>query len=318
MVAILQGMASLTGFAALAAAAAALSVLVLCWAFGARGSPLGRDLKTELVDTDAPPSSPEPPDADLGLDFEAFQSGVERECDLALSRLCDDAVDDQVLRSLAEDLASQAPFDQEFDCEGVDSAQGFEAFQPGTERECDPRLCDDAVGGRVLRSLEDDLADRAPFDQQVACVGVDSAPAEDPAALDDGLCFEDDLKTFGTRIDQHCDLALKGVLDLAIDAQCDMVLKDMEGEREGPIASDDEALEDTLGLEEVEEALSRQAEEARSLCADSPLNETLQEYHEQLLHELQMVNQAVPRKSLHELIAQHLRRARSLYLLWVI
>jgi len=260
MVVILQAAAGLLGFAGLATAAAVvLCMLVLDRAFSARGSSPepGNDLKIEPIDTDALPSPPEPTDADLGVDFEAFQSSVERECDLALSRLRDDAIDGQALRSLAEDLV------------GVDSAQ---AVYPPALHGGDPRLCFEVLQG-----------------------------------------IQDGLKTFQAQVEQHRDLALESGLDLAIDGQCDLVLKNIECECGCPSASDDET-----DLEEIEEALSRQADEARSLCADSLLNETLQEYHEELLYELEMVDQQVPRKSLHDRIVQHIRRARGLYLLWAI
>lgn len=222
----------------------------------------------EPVDAGVFPSSPEPADANLDFDFEAFQAGMERECDLALSRLCDDAVEGQALRSLAEDLAGQAL-----------------------------------------------------LDEQIGCEDVDNAPAGEPPTLNDGdpgLYFEDDLKTFRAQTEQQFDLALDGMLDLAIDGQCDMVLKNLQDECGSPNALGDETLQDTLDLEEMEGTLSRQAEEGRSLCADSIFNVALQEYHEQLLSELEMVNQQVPCKSLHEVIVQHIRRACSLYLLWVI
>jgi hypothetical protein len=277
MVLIMQIAASLVGFADSAAVAAALCVLVvLLWALSTRGSSSGpgKELKMELVDAGVLPSSPEQADANLDFGFEAFQASMERECDLALSRLCDDAVESQALRSLAEDLAGQAL-----------------------------------------------------LDEQMGCEDVDNAPAGEPPTLNDGdpgLCFEDfeaskhELTTFRAQTEQHLDLALEGMLDLAIDGQCDMVLKNLENECRSPSALDDETLQDTFDLEEMEGALSRQAEEGRSLCADSIFNVALQEYHEQLLSELEMVNQQVPCKSLHEIVVQHIRRACSLYLLWVI
>jgi len=226
-------------------------------------SALGKDLKTELVDAGASPSapSPEPTDAGLGADFEAFQASLERECDLALSRMCDDAVESQAFGSLAEDLASQALFDGQMGCNGVELAQ---AGEPPTLHDGDP-----------------------------------------------WLCFE------VSQAEQHCDLALEGMIDLAIDGQSDMVLKKLEDECRVPGALD-EMLHDTIDLEEMEGALSRQAEEIRSLCADSVVDAALEEYHNELLSELEMANQRAPCKSLREVIVQHVRRACGLYLLWVI
>jgi len=296
MALILQVAANLFGFADSAVAAAALCVLVvLFWALSTRrsSSALGKALKMELVDTGAVPSSPEPTDANSGFDFEELQASVERECDLALSI-------------------------------------GFEEFQTSVERECDlalSRLCDDAVETQALRILAEDLAGQAILDEQMGREGVDNALAGEPPTLHDGdpglyveafQASEDDSKTFWAETEQHCDLALEGMLDITIGSQFDMVLKSLEDECRGPSALDDETLHDASDLEEMEGALSRQAEESRSLCADSILDEALQEYHEQLLSELEVANQQVPCKSLREILAQHFRRAWGLYLLWVI
>jgi hypothetical protein len=287
MAVIMQAAASFIDFTGSGAAAAALCVLVvLYWAFSARRSSqsLGKELKLELVDTAASSSLPEPTDADLGLDFEGFQASVERECDSVLSRLCDDAVDDQVLRGLAEDFAVPAFFDEQLGCEGVDGAM---AGDPPTLHDGDP--------GIHFSSFQDS---------------------------------KNDLKTFRAEIEQHCDIALEGMLDLAIDSQyCDTVLKQLTAECGGPSAFDDETLEGSFDLDETDVALYRQAEEVlaeqgRTLCADSAFDEAFQEYHEeyleQLFCELEMVSQPLRCISLHEMIVQHIHKACGPYLLWAI
>lgn len=283
----MQVAASLIDLTGSAAAAAALCVLVVTyWAFSARRSsqPLDKELKPELVDTGAFSSLPEPTDVDLDLDFEGFQASVERECDSVLSRLCDGAVDDQVLRGLAEDFAGPAFFDEQAGCEGVDGAL---AGDPPTLHDGDP--------GIHFNAFQDS---------------------------------KNGLKTFRAEIEQHCDVALEGMLDLAMDSQyCDTVLKQLTDECGGPSALDDETLEGSFDLDETDVALCRQAEEVlaeqgRSLCADSAFDVAFQEYHEQYLEqlfcELEMVNQPLRCISLHEMIVQHIHKACGQYLLWAI
>jgi hypothetical protein len=270
MAEIMQAAAIVIGLAGSAAAAAALCVLaVLCWTLAVRSSSPapGKEPKPELVETDVSRRSlPEPTDAQLGFDFEAFQASMERECDLVLSRLCDDAVDGQVLRSLAEDLASQDPMYTEppsFHDGG--SALHFEAFQAS----------------------------------------------------------EGDFEMFQVDIQQHCNLALEGMLDRAMDGQGDMVLKMLQDECADPSALADETRKGVLDLTGTQGTLSRQVEDhsteqSRSLRTNGAFDKAFKEYHEQLLYEPEVVEQPVRLKSLHEMIIQHIHRTYSSYLLLAI
>jgi len=269
MAEIMQAATIVVGLAGSAAVAAALCVLVvLCWSLSVRSSSPapGKEPKPELVETDGSRSLPEPTDAQLGLDFEAFQDSIERECDLVLSRLYDDAVDGQVLRSLAEDFASQAPMDKEPpDLHDECPALHFEAFQAS-----------------------------------------------------DG-----DFEIFQADFEQHCDLALEAMLDLAIDGQSDMVLKMLQNECADPSAMEDETMKGVFDLTGTQGTLSRQVEDdsteqGRSLRTSGAFNKAFQEYHEQLFCEPELVEPPVRCKSLHEMIIQHIHRTYSSYLLLAI
>jgi len=263
MAEISQCTAAVVGLAGSSApAAAALCVLaVLCWARSVRSSPPASGQKPQpgLVETGASRSLPEPTDAQLGLDFEAFQASMERECDLALLQLCGAAVDGQVFRGLADYLAGQAPMH-----------------------------------------------------------------SEPPTFYDRGLqANEDDLEILQSDIEQHCDLALDSMLDLTIDGQCDMVLKMLQDECADPGALEDEMMKGVFDLTGKQGTLSRQAEDdstdkSLSLCkrGTSDKRQLFQEYQEQLLCGPEVVEQPVRRRSLCDMITQHIHRTYSSY--WVL
>jgi len=236
------------------------------------------------VGTDTSSSLPEPTDADLGLEFEAFQASVERECDLVLSRLCDDAIDDQMFGGLAEDFAEPALLDKQGCCAGVDIALAGD--QP-TLHDGDPRS--------RLNGFQES---------------------------------KDDSMAFRAEIERHCDMALEGMLDLAVESQYrDAVLKRLMDENGGLGEWDDDTLEGSFDLDETGAALERQAEEVhaehgRALCADGAFDAAFQEYHEHYLEQLfcepETVSQPLRCTSLHEMIVQHIYRSCGPYLLWVI
>jgi len=262
MAEIVQAAAIAVGLAGSAAAATALCVLVvLCWALDVRSSSPapGKGPKPESVEIDASRSLPEPADLQPGLDFEAFQASMERECDLVLSRLCDDAVDGQVLRSLAEDLASQASMDKEL-----------------------PILPD---GGPALH-----------FEALQASDG--------------------DSEMFQADFEQHCDLTLEAMLGLAIDGQCDMVLKMLQDECADPGALEDYTMKGVFDMTGTQRTLSSgqveddSTEQGRSLRTTGAFDKALQEYREP-----EMVEQPVRRKSLYEMIIRHIDTRNSYLLL---
>jgi hypothetical protein len=185
---------------------------------------------------------------------------------------------------------------------GIDAA----AFQAQIRRWCDPELdalceSDDPSAG-VLQSLEDQFGG-AP----ATAVPSPPRPGRDFEALQKSM-------------ELHCDAVLEGMCSLAIDDQCAAVLKSLEDECRGSSALDDGTQGDYV--EEIEEALSKQAAEVRavegcSMTIVGTFDEAFEEYHQTLMGELESMNQPMRCANLLELVVERVRRAGE-FLLWVI
>jgi len=111
-----------------------------------------------------------------------------------------------------------------------------------------------------------------------------------------------------------------------MDNQHDAVLMILESELEGPSAWDDDPESTAFYPQEMQEVLSKRAEERvvaeASASADSALETALEEYCEQLLDEAtapeEQQTMMIGGANLLQIIIDRIRRAYTLYLWWVI